>query len=226
HYEDKGYCTGTTSEPRLHKISGMDEDITNNKEDTERNKIALRRLEVKKRGIIGKKCRQKNTKGKKCTIKINKETENYELIVDCKKKLRAEIEDIKALIEVKKSRKRTEKSNIEKRIYIPRIRRNQELIDQEVINKKERKILSAIMNEMDKKRDQKAEFWKSNINLKHKSPTWPSRLKEMLMALTCIALVMPKKKKMYIKTNFKINELFKKIKQEETVYGVINKTKN
>ncbi|CAG8817332.1 8602_t:CDS:2, partial [Gigaspora margarita] len=100
-------------------------------------------------------CRQKNTKGEKCTIKVNRETENYELVVDCKKRLRAEIDDIKALIEVKKSRKRTEKSNIENRIYIPRIHRNQELIDQGVINEKGRKILSAIMNEWIKEKIKK-----------------------------------------------------------------------
>ncbi|CAG8850042.1 23242_t:CDS:2, partial [Gigaspora margarita] len=73
--------------------------------------------------------RQKNTKEEKCTIKMNKETETYKLVVNCKKGLRAEIEDIK------------------------------KLIDQEVINERGRKILSVIINEMDKKRDQKAEFW-------------------------------------------------------------------
>ncbi|CAG8796042.1 33017_t:CDS:2, partial [Gigaspora margarita] len=188
--KDRSHCTGTTSEPRLHKISEMDKipqttrkiprgqkprwheviktkiiewaDKKRIEDMTVRNKIALRRLEAKKEDwiinkqeIIGKeiaedkncikRCkgyRQKNTKGEKCTIKINKETENYRLVADCKKRLRTEIENIKALIEVKKSRKCTKKSNIEKQIYIPK-----------------RKILSAIMNEMDKRRDQKAEFW-------------------------------------------------------------------
>ncbi|CAG8787149.1 34569_t:CDS:2 [Gigaspora margarita] len=85
--------------------------------------------------------------------------ENYKLKVDCKKRLRVQIKDIKALVEDKKYRKRAGMSNTEERIYIPRIYRNQKLIDQGVTNKKERKILSNIMNEMDKRRDQKAEFW-------------------------------------------------------------------
>ncbi|CAG8841659.1 23399_t:CDS:2, partial [Gigaspora margarita] len=77
--------------------------------------------------------KQKNTKEEKCIIKTNTETENY--------------------------KKRAGMSKTEERIYILRICRNYELIDQGVTNKKRRKILNAIMNEMDKRRDQKAEFW-------------------------------------------------------------------
>ncbi|CAG8815936.1 39029_t:CDS:1, partial [Gigaspora margarita] len=71
-----------------------------------------------------------------------------------------------------------------------------------MINEKGKKILSAIMNEIDKKREQKAEFWVKisgsskektrniqsiwilqnlNIKFRYKSLTWPNRLKEMLM---------------------------------------------
>ncbi|CAG8833955.1 38749_t:CDS:2, partial [Gigaspora margarita] len=118
---------------------------------------------------------------------MNKEIKTYELVVNCKKRLRAEIEDIK----------------------IPRIRRNQEFIDQGVINERGRKILSIIINEINKKRNQKAEFWVKisesskekirgiqstwilhnlNIKFRYKSPTWSSRLKEILIVLTYIAL--------------------------------------
>ncbi|CAG8773916.1 20233_t:CDS:2, partial [Gigaspora margarita] len=110
--------------------------------------IKIHYWEVIEEGNRIKRCkryRQKNTKEKKCIIKINTETENYELKVDCSK-------------EDKKYRKKAEMSNTKKKIYIPRIRRNQKLIDQGVTNEKGRKILSDIMNEMDKRRDQKAEF--------------------------------------------------------------------
>ncbi|CAG8835582.1 25130_t:CDS:2, partial [Gigaspora margarita] len=74
--------------------------------------------------------------------------ENYELKMDCKKRLRAQIKYIKALIKDKKYRKK-------------------------VTNEKERKTLSDIINEIDKKRDQKAKFWiKISESSKEKQKTF------------------------------------------------------
>ncbi|CAG8708527.1 25247_t:CDS:2 [Gigaspora margarita] len=60
-----------------------------------KNKIVLRTLEElvdnEKRIARYNRCKENNTKGEKYIIKINRMMEVYKLMIDCKKRLRANI---------------------------------------------------------------------------------------------------------------------------------------
>ncbi|CAG8655913.1 7103_t:CDS:2 [Gigaspora margarita] len=160
-----------------------------------RNEILVRTTEVKKGTWI---LDQQKIIGKLSSIN-KKEIRIYywEIIDDDKAESRYQ-KHKKAIECTKEKWNINQKKVTKKRIYIPRLKRNQDLIDQEIMNKPEKKTLSRIINNIDKIKDRKAKFWikissnskentreirfkwvlkNSNIKLRHKSSTWSSRLK-------------------------------------------------